>query len=87
MPNVFTPNGDGVNDYINFAIYGEGILSSVKVYNRWGNLVFEGYNNNALWDGTFNNKDCPEATYYYIITLETSSGEKIEAKSSLFLLR
>ena len=87
VPNVFTPNGDGVNDYVNFAINGEGIFSNVKVYNRWGKLVFEGFNNNALWDGTYNNKDCPEGTYYYIITLETSSGEKIEAKSSLFLLR
>lgn len=86
-PNVFTPNGDGVNDYVNFAINGEGIFSSVKVYNRWGNLVFEGLNNNALWDGMYNNKECAEDTYYYIITLETSAGEKIEAKSSLFLLR
>ncbi len=87
VPNIFTPNGDGINDYINFAIYGVGILSNVKVYNRWGNLVFEGYNNNALWDGKYNNKECAEGTYYYIITLETKGGEKIEAKSSLFLLR
>lgn len=86
VPNVFTPNGDGFNDY--FVIDSKSIIEyQLYIYNRWGKLVFEGYNNNAFWDGTYNNMDCPEGTYYYIITLETSSGEKIEAKSSLFLLR
>ena len=69
IPNVMTPNGDGKND--NFHIFGvEGYRgSSLKVFDRWGNLVFEDddYKNN--WDA----KDNADGTYFYIF--KRSDGE------------
>ncbi|MFB0925012.1 MAG: gliding motility-associated C-terminal domain-containing protein, partial [Vicingaceae bacterium] len=70
IPNVFTPNGDGKNDVWNIGglqLYPEIV---VKVFNRWGDLVFEsdaGYTES--WDGTYNGTDSPSATYYYVIDL------------------
>ena len=51
VPNAFTPNGDGNNDL--FQIYGEDIKTvSMKVFNRWGELVYSTTNSLAGWDGT-----------------------------------
>jgi gliding motility-associated-like protein len=70
IPNVFTPNGDGKNDVWNISgleLYPEII---VKIFNRWGDLVFAsdaGYT--EPWDGTYNGTVSPSATYYYLIDL------------------
>ncbi|MCJ8289424.1 MAG: gliding motility-associated C-terminal domain-containing protein [Crocinitomicaceae bacterium] len=71
IPTAFTPDGDGANDdweLVNIdVIYPANI---VRVYNRWGNLVFESpqgdYDNNR-WDGTFNGEILPVGSYYYIV--------------------
>ncbi len=65
--NTFTPNGDGVNDTWYIENIEQFEFNQVWVYNRNGNLVFssEFYANN--WDGTYNGKPLPEATYYYVI--------------------
>jgi gliding motility-associated-like protein len=85
VPNAFSPNGDGINDY--FEILGienyEG--NSLTVINRWGNKVFEAKNYGIssipkYWDGKANtgvrigNEELPTGTYYYI--LELGNGEK-----------
>ncbi len=67
MTSLFTPNGDNMNDYWhipNIETYG---TIEVKVYNRFGKLVYESsaYANN--WDGNFNGGQLPSASYYYII--------------------
>lgn len=66
LPNVFTPNNDSQNDlYIPFPYrFIERI--ELKVYNRWGNLVFETTNPDILWDGTnISGKDLNEGVYFY----------------------
>jgi len=62
IPNIFSPNGDGVNDI--FIIRGtEGFPNSrLEVYNRWGTLVYENDNYQSAWRGD----DLAEGTYYYI---------------------
>ncbi len=70
IPNVFTPNGDGKNDLWNIAGKENYPDMVVKVFNRWGDLMFEsdrGYI--EPWDGKYNNVEAPSATYYYIIML------------------
>ena len=66
--NLFTPNADGFND--NWVVNDPNITFpiSVSIYNRYGNLVYaaDGYDNN--WQGTQNDVDLPQATYYYVIT-------------------
>lgn len=62
VPNVFTPNGDGMNDQ--WVI--DGIISqenTVRVYNRWGNVVYETKNYRNTWGAL----DIPDGTYFYEI--------------------
>jgi gliding motility-associated-like protein len=74
MPNVFSPNGDGVNDI--FRVNGSG-LESVKaeIYNRWGNKVYEWDGPNGGWDGrSTSGIALPDGVYYYIITAKGLDG-------------
>jgi gliding motility-associated-like protein len=77
IPNVFTPNGDGVNDYF----FPRQLLSrsvarfSMQVMNRWGQVVFETSQINGRgWDGKFNGKDQPEGAYVYLIMVDFPDG-------------
>ncbi len=70
IPNVFTPNGDGTNDY--FTIKGTYDpcydFMSVKIINRWGQMVYESEDPLFKWDGTnLSGKDCSTGTYYVLI--------------------
>lgn len=64
IPNVFTPNGDGIND-IFFADSVNYTVNEFLIYDRWGVLIFESRPGKA-WDGRFNNKECSDGTYYYV---------------------
>ncbi len=71
IPNIFTPNGDGVNDTFRIPCIASGVYpnNTLIVYNQWGDKVFEAspYDNN--WKGTLNGqdgKDLPDGVYYYI---------------------
>jgi gliding motility-associated-like protein len=85
IPNVFTPNGDGINDY--FEVYGDGIeLMQIKVYNRWGNLISE--SNNGAWDGrTYGGKAAKDGIYYYQILLKQSGNKARKAEGNVSLIR
>ena len=70
IPNIFTPNNDGVNDVLKFTSCNE-IVKTI-IYNRWGNKVFETDNINFYWDGrTTSGIECSDGTYYYVIQTET----------------
>lgn len=73
VPNVITPNGDGKND--KFIIVGIERFpgSSLLIYNRWGNQVFQSKNYRNEWDGNGLN----EGTYYYLLELKTPEGTKV----------
>lgn len=69
IPSSFTPNGDGTNDtwvINNIDLYPENV---VKIFNRWGTLLYEGNPYTDPWDGTYNDKPVPSETYYYIVDL------------------
>lgn len=72
IPNIITPNNDGVNDAFHVANLEFHTNTKLKIFNRWGNLVYEteDYNNN--WRGTKNNgTELADGTYFYILTLTT----------------
>jgi gliding motility-associated-like protein len=73
LPNVFTPNNDGVNDILTF-IKSEGLFDyTITIINRWGNRVYYG-ENNFHWDGnTQNGEPVTEGNYFY--TLEYNNNE------------
>ncbi len=69
IPNVFTPNQDGINDGFNFS---GGCLNAVnkKIFNRWGQLLFESNQIAEEWNGrTKAGEKAPEGTYFYIFTI------------------
>jgi gliding motility-associated-like protein len=72
LPNVFTPNGDNQNDLFtplpNYRFVKD---IEIKIYDRWGLLMFETKDINILWNGTNarNKLPCPSGTYYYICTV------------------
>jgi gliding motility-associated-like protein len=75
IPNAFSPDGDGVND--NFRFYGNCILSSnLKVFNRWGEKVFEGTNQIVGWDGKYKGEYAQNGVYSYILFVTFLNKEK-----------
>jgi gliding motility-associated-like protein len=85
--NVFTPNGDGTNDYFDFSEYA---MKSVNVYlyNRWGELVFNWNTLDTQWDGTgLDGEDLPEGVYYYVLNAVGEDGFDYDKKGSITLLR
>lgn len=83
IPNVFTPNGDGIND--NFYPFGKDIQTyQMTIFNRWGEIVFEG--ENTPWDGRFRNgKMGNDGTYFCTFTISLFSGEVLSTNSSVSL--
>lgn len=68
FPNVFTPNGDGTNDFF-FADTFNVQVEKLTVNNRWGEVVFE-TTTAAPWDGSYKGKPCSDGTYYYTFRFE-----------------
>ena len=85
--NVFSPNGDGVNDVFIFENHGMDILS-VMIFNRWGQKVFETDVSNAQWNGK-NLKEHDEltGTYFYVLTAQGKDGYRYEEKGAVILIR
>ncbi|HWD89791.1 MAG TPA: gliding motility-associated C-terminal domain-containing protein [Mucilaginibacter sp.] len=67
VPNLFTPNGDGINDYWNIKALNFFPQCMVSVYARNGSLVFQSHGYPKPWDGTHNGNPLPAGTYYYVI--------------------
>ena len=74
--NLFTPNNDGINDHWELPEMDVWGKCDVKVYNRWGQLVFDQKDYDNLWDGTSNGKALPEGPYYFIIDTENAGVVK-----------
>lgn len=89
VPNAFTPNGDGRNDlYRVFARCAE--LNSLKIFNRWGEKVWETEDINQGWDGTYRGSAQPTEVYVYLITyrlLSDKSGVSKHKQGSITLIR
>ncbi len=92
IPNTFSPNNDGVND--KFYVRGKGLFSikSFRVFNRWGQLVYEKLNgapNDASsgWDGNFNLQKMPSDVYVYMIEILCTNNAVIPVKGNITLLR
>lgn len=87
IPNVFTPNNDGINDL--FSISAEGYENAaLTIYNRWGEIVFKTTDLNLSWDGKKNGRDCSEGTYYYALSVYSPKKKATEGfKGFLSLFR
>jgi gliding motility-associated-like protein len=89
VPDVFTPNGDGIND--TWQILGTENFQEVyvTVYDRSGQRVFEAVNYNPLkfWNGSFKGRSLPSSTYFYVIQLDRSLNTNQTLKGSVTIIR
>ena len=86
MFNGFSPNGDGINDSFSFEDNNAISNFKVKIFNRWGNLVYSWTDPNFNWYGLgFNGDNLTEGVYYYIMNAEGIDGKLYEKKGSINL--
>lgn len=69
IPNIFTPNGDGVNDLFVITCLSSGLFkgNNLTIFNQWGDEVFQMTDYDNSWDGTFDGEPLPDGQYYYIM--------------------
>lgn len=85
-PTAFTPNGDNLNDI--FTVFGQYVAGfEMKIFNRWGEMLFTTDNIETGWDGTFRGNDMPEGTYTFIAHITDRAGRTFKRSGSVLLLR
>jgi gliding motility-associated-like protein len=86
IPNVFTPNGDGIND--EFKVAYRSIASyRCRVYNQWGKKVYDSTDITQGWDGTIGGKTASIGAYFYIIDAKGTDGKVYNKRGDINLLR
>jgi gliding motility-associated-like protein len=87
MPNAFSPNGDGLNDYFLPMNTEDITYITLSIYNRWGERVFQSNALKGRWDGTFNALPCDAGTYQYDVRYRDCHGEAKAKKGDIALVR
>lgn len=86
VPNIFSPNGDG--EFDEFVVqYGDVSLESLRIYDRWGDKVFETTDPAKHWNGKKKSQECAAGVYYYVIQAKNAQGNKLVEKGNVTLLR
>ena len=87
LSNVFTPNGDGTNDYL--FIQSEGLQDfSVVILNQANKIVYQSTDSKFSWDGKLaSGDDAPAGNYIYFVTAKSPTGKSIQQSSTLFIQR
>lgn len=83
--NMITPNGDGKNDALDFGNISKYGVNSLKIYNRWGDLIYNKVNyqrDDERFDGTYKGKELPTGNYFYVLAFTNG-----EIKQTLTILR
>ncbi len=84
IPNVFSPNGDGINDVLKLNYYGYGDYR-ILVFDRWGRKVFETKDTLVFWDGRNNSgQDVPEGVYYLVVKIAGDGAIPVKDKNKAF---
>lgn len=73
IPNTFSPNGDGANDFWSIPALSNYPNCSVKIFTRYGQAIYDTKGYGKPWDGTYKGKLLPVSTYYYIIKLDNKT--------------
>ncbi len=86
IPNIFTPNNDGVNDV--FKVESIGAFSVyTELFNRWGTKLFEWNGPNGSWDGTYSGEAVTAGTYFYLIKARGLNAKEYTFKGHFMLMR
>ena len=86
IPNAFTPNDDGKNDV--FRIFGRTIKeTSIQIFNRWGEMVYDGDGYSQGWDGTYKGQKLNTGVFVYRAFITKNSGRTVTLQGDLTLIR
>lgn len=86
IPNAFSPNNDGLNDQLTVFNYGND-FEFIRIFNRWGNLVFESNSTDNKWDGNFKGKKASSDTYFWVARIRDKIGIRITKKGTVTVVR
>lgn len=88
IPNVFTPNGDGIGDEFIIKYNGTLLDYDLSIYTKSGQLVFHSQQIDNYWNGKISgNNDAAEGAYFYVITATGENNEKLSQKGTVQLIR
>ena len=87
LPTVFSPNGDGLNDKLMVNYVGIREIKYFRIYNRWGNKLFETKSMFDGWDGTANGVKQPMESYNWVIEAIDVNGKSVNRQGTVTLLR
>jgi gliding motility-associated-like protein len=88
VPNAFTPNGDGKNDWFVYTALGRfKKISFFKIFNRWGQEIFNTGTTGASWDGTYRGKPVESGTYVWMLRATDWLNKVHTAKGTVLLIR
>lgn len=83
--NIITPNGDNLND--SFRVDYENIIEyDIKIYNRWGEKMYESKDVSQAWDGSFNGEKLPPGTYYYLLNAKGADFKEYSVNGTITVL-
>lgn len=86
IPTAFSPNNDGVNDELEVFV-ANLTLFNLKIFNRWGQIVFESNSILNMWDGKYKGEEMPLDNYLYIIEGKTFNGQMFKKQGIVMLIR
>ncbi|MBK8924229.1 MAG: gliding motility-associated C-terminal domain-containing protein [Saprospirales bacterium] len=88
IPNVFTPDGDKVNDTFTVVPYeGVEVIARLTIYNRWGQKVYDASGPNAAWDGTTFGEPAPSDVYLWLLEVLCNGDERKYRRGDVTVLR
>ncbi|HVZ25664.1 MAG TPA: gliding motility-associated C-terminal domain-containing protein [Sediminibacterium sp.] len=88
VPSAFTPNGDGLNDYLYPLNAFKAVSLIFRVYNRYGQVVFETRDPSKKWDGSINGQAQPSGTFVWTLEYtDRDTGQKVFQKGTTVLIR
>lgn len=86
FPNAFTPDGDGLNDV--FTAQGRYLETyELRIFNRWGEMIFISNQQDEGWNGTYNGIEVPQGSYAFSATIVDNLGNDLSTAGTVFLLR
>jgi len=87
MPNIFSPNNDNINDQFAPITYKHVKTSYLKIYDRWGNEVFNVQNNLKGWNGEHKDKECVPGIYFWLLTYTNKTNKQYHQTGTVTLVR
>lgn len=87
LPNAFTPNNDGINDEFRLSPGNKNTFLSLKIFNRWGQIVFQSTDQKKGWNGTWNNQPLSTGIFVYHLIMKGLDGNTVSKRGTLLLIR